>query len=35
MTAALENVTNSTYRLHGSGVVGPGLGANASFEGNY
>ncbi len=35
MTAALENVTNSTYRLHGSGLVGPGLGANVSFEGNY
>ena len=35
MTAALENVTNSTYRMHGSGLVGPGLGANVSFEGNY
>ena len=35
MTAALENVTNATYRLHGSGLVGPGLGANVSFEGNY
>ncbi|HRI48963.1 MAG TPA: TonB-dependent receptor [Pseudomonadota bacterium] len=35
LSAALENVTNSTYRLHGSGVLGPGLGGNVSFEGNY
>ncbi len=35
LTATLENVSNATYRLHGSGIVGPGLGANVSFEGNY
>lgn len=35
LAAALENVSNATYRLHGSGLVGPGLGANVSFEGNY
>jgi hypothetical protein len=35
MTAALENVSNAAYRLHGSRIVGPGLGANVSFEGNY
>lgn len=35
LSAALENVTNATYRLHGSGILGPGLGGNVSFEGNY
>jgi outer membrane receptor protein involved in Fe transport len=35
LTAALENITNATYRLHGSGINGPGLGGNVSFEGNY
>jgi outer membrane receptor protein involved in Fe transport len=35
LTAALENITNASYRLHGSGISGPGLGGNVSFEGNY
>jgi outer membrane receptor protein involved in Fe transport len=35
MTGIIENISNETYRPHGSGILGPGLGANISLEGNY
>lgn len=35
VTAAVENLTNTSYRFHGSGIDGPGLGANLSLEANY
>lgn len=35
VTAAVENLTNATYRYHGSGVYGPGVGAVVSLEANY
>ncbi len=34
LSALLENLTNDTYRIHGSGVPGPGLGAHLTLEGN-
>ena len=35
LTAAVENLTNTTYRYHGSGIDGPGLGASVTLEANY
>ncbi|MCS6915617.1 MAG: TonB-dependent receptor [Myxococcales bacterium] len=35
VTAAVENLTNASYRYHGSGIDGPGLGASVSLEANY
>ncbi len=35
ITATLENVANTTYRFHGSGIDGPGLGAMVALEANY
>ena len=32
LTLTLENLTNATYRLHGSGIDGPGLSLLASLE---
>ncbi len=34
LSGLLENLTNDTYRVHGSGVAGPGLGAHLTLEGN-
>lgn len=34
LSALLENLTNETYRIHGSGVPGPGLSAQLTLEGN-
>lgn len=34
-TAAVENLTNQSYRYHGSGVDGPGLGGVVSLEATY
>jgi outer membrane receptor protein involved in Fe transport len=35
LTAAVENLTNATYRYHGSGIDGPGIGARVSIEATY
>lgn len=35
VTGTIENLANETYRLHGSGVASPGLGAYIAMEGNY
>jgi hypothetical protein len=34
LSGTLENLTNETYRVHGSGIPGPGLGAHLTLEGN-
>ncbi len=34
LSGILENLTNDTYRIHGSGIPGPGLGAHLTLEGN-
>jgi len=34
LSGILENLTNETYRVHGSGLPGPGLGAHLTLEGN-
>ena len=34
LSGILENLTNETYRIHGSGIPGPGLGAHLTLEGN-
>lgn len=35
ITGTIENLSNETYRLHGSGVTAPGLGAYIAMEGTY
>lgn len=35
VTGAVENLTNTSYRYHGSGIDGPGLGASLSLELTY
>lgn len=34
LSGVLENLSNETYRVYGSGVPGPGLGAHLTLEGN-
>lgn len=34
LSGVLENLSNDTYRIYGSGVPGPGLGAHLALEGN-
>lgn len=34
LSGILENLTNETYRIHGSGIPGPGVGAHLTLEGN-
>ena len=33
--SAVENLTNATYRYHGSGIDGPGLGASLTLDATY
>lgn len=35
VSGAIDNVVNDSYRYHGSGVDGPGVGANVALEGIY
>ena len=35
LTAQLENLADISYRVHGSGINGPGLGARLTFDANY
>lgn len=35
VTGAVENMTNTTHRYHGSGVDGPGIGGVLSLEATY
>jgi hypothetical protein len=35
MTGAIDNITNDSYRFHGSGVDGPGVGVHVAVEANY
>lgn len=35
MTGVIDNITNDSYRFHGSGVDGPGVGVHVAVEANY
>ena len=35
LTAAIDNITNESYRFHGSGLNGPGIGARLGLDANY
>lgn len=35
LSGVFDNLTNDSYRFHGSGVDGPGLGVHLAVEGNY
>lgn len=35
MTGVIENITNDSYRFHGSAVDGPGVGVHVAVEANY
>ena len=35
LTAAVDNITNESYRFHGSGVDGAGIGARLGLDANY
>lgn len=35
LTAAIDNISNESYRFHGSGVDGPGIGARLGLDANY
>lgn len=35
MTGTIENITNDSYRFHGSAIDGPGLGVHVAIEANY
>lgn len=35
LTAAVDNISNESYRFHGSGVDGPGIGARLGLDANY
>jgi outer membrane receptor protein involved in Fe transport len=35
MTGVIDNITNDSYRFHGSGVDGPGVGLHVAVEATY
>lgn len=35
LTAAIDNITNESYRFHGSGIDGAGIGARLGLDANY
>jgi hypothetical protein len=35
MTGVLDNITNDSYRFHGSAMDGPGFGAHVAIEASY
>lgn len=35
LSGVIDNITNDSYRFHGSGVDGPGLGVHLAVEGKY
>ena len=35
MTGSIDNITNDSYRFHGSGVDGSGVGVNVAVEATY
>ncbi len=35
LSAAIDNISNESYRFHGSGVDGPGIGARLGLDANY
>jgi hypothetical protein len=35
LTGTFDNITNDSYRFHGSGVDGPGIGVHLALEASY